>query len=223
MNELVKLIGNDAFTDSLVIAEGTGNDHKSVKALIRAQTRRLEKLGALKFSYLKSLNPKGGRPAKIYQLNEMQATLLITFLDNTEIVADFKLELVKQFYAMRQLLLERQSPKWQETRQIGKKARRMETDEIKAFVAYAVAQGSHNAGSYYGSFSLLADKAVGLSPGDRNKAVIEQLTMLSFVEGLIQRTIMEGMAKKLYYKDVYKLCKERVQQIVAIAALPMAG
>lgn len=79
--------------------KGTGNQHKSVVALIKSQQQRVEKFRALRFSDLKSKNPKGGRPTRIYLLNEPQATLLITFLDNTEVVADFKVELVRQFYA----------------------------------------------------------------------------------------------------------------------------
>ena len=52
-------------------------------------------------------NSKGGRPRKIYHLNEQQATLLITFLDNTPQVELFKVALVKQFYEMRDELTKR--------------------------------------------------------------------------------------------------------------------
>ncbi|MBP1925863.1 phage regulator Rha-like protein [Sedimentibacter acidaminivorans] len=34
MNDLVAIKGNDVFTDSLVIAEGTNNKHISIKELI---------------------------------------------------------------------------------------------------------------------------------------------------------------------------------------------
>ena len=44
---------------------------------------------------------------KIYHLNEQQATLLITFLDNTPQVELFKVALVKQFYEMRDELTKR--------------------------------------------------------------------------------------------------------------------
>lgn len=42
-----------------------------------------------------------GQQAKDYILNEQQATLLITFLKNTEQVATFKENLVKAFFEMR--------------------------------------------------------------------------------------------------------------------------
>ena len=41
-----------------------------------------------------------GQKAKVFHLNQQQATLLITYLDNTEPVRLFKKELVKQFFAM---------------------------------------------------------------------------------------------------------------------------
>ena len=79
MNTLVKFIGNDVFTDSMVIAEGTGNQHESVVSLIKTHQKSLKKFGNIRFTDLKSGNPKGGRPTRIYQLNEPQATLLVTF------------------------------------------------------------------------------------------------------------------------------------------------
>ena len=45
---------------------------------------------------------------KIYHLNEPQATLILTFLKNTLPVREFKKNLVRQFYAMRNELLRRQ-------------------------------------------------------------------------------------------------------------------
>ncbi len=47
-----------------------------------------------------------GQPKKSYILNEQQATLLITYLKNTETVRQFKLNLVKAFFEMREELSE---------------------------------------------------------------------------------------------------------------------
>lgn len=35
MNQLVKIVKNNIFTDSLVIAQGTGNQHHAVRELIK--------------------------------------------------------------------------------------------------------------------------------------------------------------------------------------------
>lgn len=219
MNTLVKFIGNDVFTDSMVIAEGTGNQHESVVSLIKTYWKKLERFGFIRFTDLKSGNPRGGRPTRIYQLNEPQATLLVTFLDNNEIVVDFKTELVRQFYEMRRLLMERQSPHWQETRLESKKNRRMETDEIKLLVEYAKTHGSKNAEKYYMTFSKLANKAVGIPADSRDSLTTSQLNNLILIEHIIGEVIKEGIQGEMYYKDIYKACKAQIEQFKKVAYL----
>ena len=93
------------YTTPDVIASNTGNSLKAVNQLIRYKKEHLERFGILTFEMAK-LNGRG-RPRKIYHLNEQQATLLITFLDNTPQVELFKVALVKQFYEMRDELTKR--------------------------------------------------------------------------------------------------------------------
>lgn len=131
MNNLVFLEPNkiDAtpFTTSDVIAEQTQNNYRSIQRTIENQMKRIEKFGVMRFEItLPTKGSKGGRPKKVYQLNEPQATLLITFLKNNDIVADFKVELVRQFYAMRSELQKRQM-----LREQLKPIRRELTDVIK--------------------------------------------------------------------------------------------
>ncbi|MCI6128029.1 MAG: Rha family transcriptional regulator [Enterocloster clostridioformis] len=217
MNALVKFIGNDVFTDSMVIAEGTGNQHESVVSLIKTHRKSLGRFGNLEFTDFKS--GKRGRPTRIFQLNEPQATLLVTFLDNNDIVVEFKVELVRQFYEMRRLLMERQSPHWQATRLESKKNRRMETDEIKMLVEYAKAQGSKNADKYYISFSKLANKAVGIQADSRDALTTSQLNNLILIEHIIGEVIKESIRQEMYYKDIYKACKLQIQHFQKIAYL----
>lgn len=95
------------FTTSDVIAESTKISYRSIQRTIERQSHRLEAFGRVRFE-ITPLQTKGGvQDHKIYFLNEEQATLLITFLKNNDIVADFKVELVRQFYAMRRELLQR--------------------------------------------------------------------------------------------------------------------
>lgn len=217
MNELVKIVGQNIFTDSMVIAQGTGNEHESVVALIKKYEIKFMKLGNFEFTDLKS--GKRGRPTRIYLLNEPQATLLITFLDNTELVVDFKLELVQQFYHMRALLMQKQSIQWQQTRLEAKNMRKLETAEIKELVQYAQAQGSKNAKKYYLALSKLANKTIGLSGGQREQASITQLNTLTLVENIIHHVIQEGIEKQLPYKEIYQICKVRLEQFRKITYL----
>ena len=98
----------EPYTTPEIIANNTGNSLHAINQLIRYKKEHLERFGILAFEMRKPpKNSKGGRPRKIYHLNEQQATLLITFLDNTPQVELFKVALVKQFYEMRDELTKR--------------------------------------------------------------------------------------------------------------------
>lgn len=216
MNELVYIRKNDVFTSSLVIAEGTGNEHRAVTSLIRRYKKQFSEIGEIWFRHLKCRNASG-RPMKVYQLNEPQASFLITLLKNSGVVVAFKLELVKQFYAMRKLLLEKQTQGWQETRQIGKEIRKVEADYIKALALYAKAQGSKNPRMLYMAYTKLANSVAGVE--DREKANTLQLNNLLLAERVIDDSIAKGMREGKHYRDIYAECKARLAQFKEIARL----
>lgn len=98
---LVYLDGNkEPYTTNEIIAECAEIDRISVRKLIENHKEDLEAFGILSFEMTK-INDGRGRPRKIYHLNEQQATLLITYLDNTKPVREFKVALVKAFFEMR--------------------------------------------------------------------------------------------------------------------------
>ena len=98
----------EIFTTDEIIAKYSENDPDSVKRLIRDNQSDLEEFGVLGFEIRKPpKGSKGGRPKKTYQLNEEQATLLVTHLDNTKPVREFKKALVRQFFAMKEELIKR--------------------------------------------------------------------------------------------------------------------
>lgn len=217
MNELVYLKADDVFTDSMILAEATENQHTSIVRLIKSKRKRLEKFGTLRFMDLKSKNSKGGRPVKCYLLNEPQATLLITFLNNSEKVDDFKTELVRQFFEMRKFIAERHTEVWLETRQTGKITRRELTDMIQQLIEYAKGQGSTHSQFLYKNYTELAQKLCKIS--SRDSATTIQLNNLSIFENIMLHLIKQGMEKGMNYKDIYKECKDRcikAQQIAMI-------
>ena len=94
----------EPYTTSEIIANNTNNSRVSVRRLIEKHIDRLKQFGKVEFE----MQPlPSWQKAKVYKLNEQQATLLITFLDNSDIVANFKTLLVKQFYEMRDELTKR--------------------------------------------------------------------------------------------------------------------
>ncbi len=101
MNALVTLMDGEARTTSLMIAEGTENEHHAVIQLVRNYMNDLQEFGTLAFEMRKS----AGRPTEFAALNEGQATFLLTLMRNNEIVVAFKKRLVKDFIAIKQSAL----------------------------------------------------------------------------------------------------------------------
>lgn len=219
MNDLVFLKRNDVFTDSMIIAQATENQHESVARIIKKHGKELEKFGRLEFTDLKS--GKRGRPTKVCLLTEPQATLLITFLDNNDITIRFKVELVRQFFEMRKFIAERNTADWIATRRAGMLTRREETDVIKQLVEYAKAQGSTHPDKLYMVYSRLANRAVGIS--SRDNATVLQLNNLMLFENIALCMIRDGMTNGKDYKQIYQDTKKRFESVQALAFLQMAS
>lgn len=129
MNDLVFLAPNtrEPFTTSDVIAEFAGIQHHTVTRLIQQHEADFKEFGSLRFEIEVRKRKVGATTAKHYQLNEEQATLLMTYLKNTAQVRAFKKELVRQFYAMRFELYKVQAAKMER-----RPVRVSMTDAIKA-------------------------------------------------------------------------------------------
>jgi len=221
MNNLVILKNNEAFTTSQIIAEGTGNQHKNVKELIVKYQDDLKDFGKVHVLNA-TLETKGGvQEITYYELNEEQATFLMTLLRNSKVVVAFKKELVKQFYVMRQYIIEHNSPHWQQTRLTSKENRRLETDEIKRLIEYAKQQGSKNMDKQgYVIYSKLANKVCGIT--NRDNATVSQLNNLVLVENILNNCIKNGIENNKHYKEIYQDCKNRLAQFLEITYLRIA-
>lgn len=92
-------IDAEPFTTSKVVAEHGEVKHHTVTRLIQNYEADIKEFGILRFE-IQEIKGRG-QPEKIYRLNEEQATLLITYMKNTQPVRNFKKALVRQFYAMR--------------------------------------------------------------------------------------------------------------------------
>lgn len=96
---LVKIIDGEARIDSLTIAEQCDTQHKSVIQLIRNNIDDFHEFGNSAFEMR---NRDGaGRPTEVALLNEAQATLLITYMRNSDLVRAFKKTLVKEFQRLK--------------------------------------------------------------------------------------------------------------------------
>lgn len=104
MSAIVFARNGQALTTSAIIAEGVNVQHKNILAILRDYRSDFEEFGVFAFETRKLDNPKGGRPETFALLNEQQATLLVTYCKNTEVVRKFKVALVKAFYEMHERL-----------------------------------------------------------------------------------------------------------------------
>ena len=222
VDNLVILKGNDVFTNSWVIAEGTGNSHRAIKSIVDKYSDDFKEFGKLSYhskwfenekqKKIFSDNSKGVSREKtkieVILLNEPQATLLITYLRNTEQVRRFKKNLVFEFYRMRDFIREKQTPAWQESRQTGITTRKKETDAIKRLCEYATAQGSKHPERLYTAYTKLANKAAGIT--NRTTATNLQLSVLTVAESIIAQTIDAGIEENKPYKEIYQDCKRKL-------------
>lgn len=142
-------LNEEPYTTDKIIAENSGNDLDSVRRLARSHKQDFEEFGFFGFE-IRKLSGRG-RPEKIYHFNEQQATLLITYLDNTPQVNQFKKSLVREFYRMKKELTTRQI-----NRAIEKPQRKTLMDAVKSWP-------NANQWSYRNMTQLLLKRATGLT------------------------------------------------------------
>ncbi len=220
MNDLVTLKKDECYTTSKVVADNLNRKHKSIRQLIETNENDFLEFGRLPFQMTPLKTKSGIQNFKVYFLNEQQATYLITLMRNTEKVRQFKIALVKEFYKMRNFILEKQSTAWIETRKQGKLTRKSETDTIKELVEYAKGQGSKNANMLYMTYSKLANKMAGIS--NRDTATITELNNLSLIEHITINVIRQGMEQNKHYKEIYQDCKKALETFNTVAYLRIA-
>lgn len=136
--DIVQQRKGELTVSSEIIAERTENQHASVLRIIRDNQNDFETFGEVGFEIRPGYN---NAQVTIAHLNEQQATYLMTLLRNNQIVKAFKLELVKQFYAMRQALAAASAPRELSRLELIELARESELARIDA-ENRAIAEGA---------------------------------------------------------------------------------
>ncbi|MSN96770.1 hypothetical protein F1B92_06280 [Campylobacter sp. FMV-PI01] len=97
MSNLVSIFKGEPSVSHLVIAENTHAKARSVRLLIDKHLDDFKEFGKVSFEMTKPQNSEfGGRPNKIFYLNEQQSMLILTYLQNTPIVREFKKSIDKR-------------------------------------------------------------------------------------------------------------------------------
>ncbi len=101
-NGLVTFKNETPVVSHYIISEKTWIDKSSIQSLIRQHSWDLEDFWALRFEIRVLPAWPWTARAKEYFLNEQQATLIMTYLRNNEIVREFKKNLVRAFFELRE-------------------------------------------------------------------------------------------------------------------------
>lgn len=185
--DIITVKERECFIDSEGLAYLSDNEHRAVRQLIRRHKDDLESFGVLTFKMSKPTK-KGGRPKTTYYLNEQQATLLTTFMRNSENVRKFKRKLVKEFFRMRSYI-----QKQEVARLSGLETRKSLTDIIQQS-----GENERMHGHGYSNYTKLAYKLTGIEKGDRDKLSPDDLDRLESVESIIRGLVKAGKQ----YKDI---------------------
>ena len=220
MNELVHLENNEAVCSSLEVAEKFGKRHDKLIAEIRRMYSDLigegsPQNGGAKF-FFEATYENRGKQYPMYLMNRDGFSLLVMGFTGKKAL-DWKLKYINAFNQMENIIREKQSQSWIETRTFGKLSRKAETDVLKQLVEYAKQQGSEHADMLYMTYSKLANKTVGVT--NRDTATAKQLMNLSVTENIILKVVEDGINQQLHYKEIYRNCKERLAIVNQLAYL----
>lgn len=216
LKEMVVIQNDEPMAGTWLLAQGFEKEHRRVVELIEKYRVNFENFSRLERRKFKST---GGRPVEEYLLTEPQAAFLGTLFRNNEKVVKFKEKLIKEFFRMKTAIIRAKAQsvetKWIEARADGKVKRLKATGRMKEFRFYAETQGSTHAEKYYMNITKMTNAMLFIVDGKyknlRDLMTPRQLMVISAAEGIIDKALKDGMKKSIYYKDIYKLVKERVE------------
>lgn len=94
--------------------------------------------------------------------------------------------------------------------------RYLETDAIRDLVDYARTNGSKNAEMYYMTITKMTNAALNIDAGQRENLSARKLDEIKVAETMVKIAISDGLNAGIDYKDIYKLCKDRVSSIAQV-------
>lgn len=210
-HDLVDVRKEKPFTTTLAVADGVGLDHKMVIRLVRKYKTDFDEFGALNFQ--SSLNSHGS-PTEYAELNEDQATYLITLFRNNPVVRGFKIRLVKAFRKalneIERLTKQRTEPQWQLIRdetKVGFKWMNETLQETRAAIGKAT-KSFHYSNEARMINAVLAGKHGKL---DRNSLSASDLVLMADLQRL--NAVLIG--QNLSYKDRQAILMDRATKKIA--------
>lgn len=214
---------NEPFTTSLAISEGVGLDHKIVIRLVRKYKTDFEEFGRVNFQSSPFKTEGGIQQREIAELNEDQATYLITLFKNTETVRAFKIKLVKAFRkalkALERLRKQTSEPDWKLVRDETKLGYKWMTEALQETRA---AIGKQTKSHHYSNEAkminaVLSNRFAGL---DRNSLSAADLKLMADLQRYNAMLIAQDLP---YQKRKEALMDRAAQKLAANVSLPLAA
>lgn len=100
----IDVVNGEPVVSSLLIAEHTERRHKDIISLVKTHKESLEEFGRVLFQTAPFETSGGLQSMTFCELNEQQSTFLMTLLSNKGNVVEFKKNLVKAFFLMKEKL-----------------------------------------------------------------------------------------------------------------------
>ena len=209
----LNLIDSEFRIDSRLLAPELNHRHRTIFESISKYQSKFEEHGLLPFETeaVNNGDARGVKYQKFALLNEDQCYFLLTLMRNNDFVVDKKSKLVKAFRQAKDQVTLRDMARIE-----GKAVRRTETDAIKSLVEYATAKGSSNANMYYSNITKMTNSLLGVEKGQRDTLDHKSLQQIKIAETIVEMAIRDGLKADLPYKDIYKLCKDRVSSIAQV-------
>lgn len=218
-NVLVKVENKDGIlvVSSNRVAEELGVEHKNLLMKIDSY---IEKFGGLTLSrefYIESIFENRGKQFRNYLITKKGIAQVIGGYSAAVPKAfEYNVAYINEFERMEQILRNRNSSEWMLTREQGKLIRRAETDAIQELIPYAKEQGSNHADMLYMTYSKLVNSLVGIKANTRDIIEFRKLIAIHQLEDMFSRIIENGIKNKMYYKEIYKLCKRNGQMLMGL-------
>jgi len=210
--ELVEFIKNEIYCDTGLIARKFGMQHAKVVQAMKTLIPKLEDFRVTGFHPKFKTEEREYRGAKYtaYLLNR-DCFILLGMRFDTKLARRWQGQFIAAFNTMEQRILTSDEnatdQTWLGQRDLGKIARREETDVIKEFVEYAKAQGSKKAGFYYKHITNATYKALGLmvqkKPKLRDFLNLYEVSELLLAERVAKNSLKKYMDLGREYHDIY--------------------
>jgi len=216
-NGLVTIQNNECRAGTKIIADGFNRRHEQVTRLVKKYHTHFEQINTLSVFYSKGKTKR----FKEYFLDEDQFSFLATLFKNDASVVDFKLKLILDYKKvkgqLRNALGQKTDPEWNQARLTAKTIRLLETGAIQEFILYAKQQGGTVKGCdmYYANITKMMNSLLFICEGKfknlRDILTPEQLMTIGSAEQVIGRSLREDMKANVFYKDIYKNVRKKVE------------